>query len=45
MNAFYQKIKKYSLNKIICLDETSIGSALHPTHSRCYLGRRCRIKT
>ena len=34
-----------SLNKIICLDETSVGSALHPTYSRCYLGRRCRIKT
>ncbi len=45
MNAFYQKIKKYPLNKIICLDETSVGSALHPTYSRCYLGRRCRIKT
>ncbi len=45
MNAFYQKIKHYPLNKIICLDETSVGSALHPTYSRCYLGRRCRIKT
>ena len=45
MNAFYQKIKHYPLNKIICLDETSVGSALHPTYSRCYLGRRCKIKT
>jgi transposase len=45
MNVFYQKIKHYPLNKIICLDETSVGSALHPTYSRCYLGRRCRIKT
>ena len=45
MNSFYQKIKNYPLNKIICLDETSVGSALHPTYSRCYLGRRCRIKT
>ena len=45
MNTFYQKIKHYPLNKIICLDETSVGSALHPTYSRCYLGRRCRIKT
>jgi hypothetical protein len=45
MNSFYQKIKHYPLNKIICLDETSIGSALHPTYSRCYFGRRCRIKT
>jgi len=45
LNSFYQKIKKYPLNKIICLDETSVGSALHPTYSRCYLGRRCVIKT
>ena len=45
MNAFYKEIKHYPLNKIICLDETSVGSALHPTYSRCYLGRRCRIKT
>jgi len=45
MNSFYQKIKIFPLNKIICLDETSVGSALHPTYSRCYLGRRCRIKT
>ena len=45
INTFYQKIKHYPLNKIICLDETSVGSALHPTYSRCYLGRRCRIKT
>ena len=36
MNAFYQKIKHYPLNKIICLDETSVGSALHPTYRRCY---------
>jgi transposase len=27
------------------LDETSVGSALHPTYSRCYLGRICRVKT
>lgn len=45
MNAFYRKIKEYPLNKIICLDETSVGSALYPTYSRCYLGKRCRIKT
>ena len=45
MNTFYKKIKEYPIHKIICLDETSVGSALHPTYSRCYLGRRCRIKT
>jgi|SRR3989344_2635177 len=42
---FTKKIKHYPLNKIICLDETSVGSALHPTYSRCYLERRFRVKT
>ena len=42
---FYNEVKKYSLNKIICLDETSIGSHLKPSYSRCYIGNRCIIKT
>jgi transposase-like protein len=41
---FYNEVKKYSLNKIICLDETSIGSHLKPSYSRCYVGKRCIIK-
>lgn len=45
MNAFYSAIQKYPLEKIICLDETSVGSGLKPTYSRCYLGKRCIIKT
>lgn len=45
MNKFYNKVKQYPLDKIICLDETSVGSALKPTYSRCNLGRRCIIKT
>jgi transposase-like protein len=45
LNKFYSKIKQYPINKIICLDETSVGSALKPTYSRCNLGRRCVIKT
>ena len=45
MNNFYSKVKQYPLDKIICLDETSVGSALKPTYSRCNLGRRCIIKT
>ena len=45
MNVFYSKIKQYPLDKIICLDESSVGSALHPPYSRCYLGKRCIIKT
>ena len=45
MNKFYNKVKQYPLDKIICLDETSAGSALKPTYSRCNLGRRCVIQT
>lgn len=45
LDKFYSKIKQFPINKIICLDETSVGSALKPTYSRCNLGRRCIIKT
>jgi hypothetical protein len=30
MEAFYNEVRKYPINKIICLDETSIGSHLKP---------------
>jgi len=39
------EVRKFPINKIICLDETSVGSALKPTYSRCNLGKRCIIKT
>jgi transposase len=42
---FYNELSKYSLDKIICLDETSIGSHLKPSYSRCYIGKRCVIKS
>ena len=45
LDKFYSKVKQFPINKIICLDETSVGSALKPTYSRCNLGRRCVIKT
>jgi len=45
MNAFYKEVSKYPLDKIICLDETSVGSHLKPTYSRCFIGKRCVIKT
>jgi len=45
MEAFYAEVHKYPLNKIICLDETSIGSHLKPSYSRCFIGKRCVIKT
>jgi transposase len=45
LNKFYNRVKQFPMNKIICLDETSVGSVLKPTYSRCELGRRCVIKT
>ena len=45
LNKFFTEVRKFPIDKIICLDETSIGSALKPTYSRCNLGRRCIIKT
>ena len=45
LNKFYNRVKQFPMNKIICLDETSVGSALKPTYSRCELGSRCVIKT
>ena len=45
INKFFNKLNKFSIDKIISLDETSIGSALKPAYSRCELGKRCIIKT
>lgn len=45
MNKFFTEVRKFPINKIICLDETSVGSALKPTYSRCNLDKRCIIKT
>lgn len=42
---FYNKIDEYDLNKIICMDETSIPLGLAPDYSRCNLGKRCVLKT
>ena len=42
---FYDEIKKYNVNDIICIDETSIKSL--QKRNRCYSnkGKRCVIKT
>jgi putative transposase len=42
---FYDKIDEYALNKIICMDETSVQLGLSPDYSRCNLGKRCVLKT
>ena len=45
LKAFYKEVNKYSLNKIICLDETSIQSSMIMEFSKCSLGKRCVVKT
>jgi len=45
LKEFYKEISKYSLNKIISLDETSIQPAMYLPYSKCPLGKRCVIKT
>jgi len=45
LKKFYKEINKYTLNKIICLDKTSIRPAMIPEYSKCSLGKRYIIKT
>jgi len=45
LTQFYKEIKKYPLNKIISIDETSIRPAMIMEYSRCDSGKRCVIKT
>jgi transposase len=45
LSKFYKEVDKYSLDKIICLDETSIAPYMMPEYSYCPLGRRCVIPT
>ena len=42
---FYEEIKKYKLEDIICIDETSISA--FQVRQYCYndIGKRCVIKT
>ena len=37
MEAFYNEVHMYPIDKIICLDETSVGSHLKPSYSICYI--------
>ena len=37
INKFFNKLNKFSIDKVISLDETSIGSALKPAYIRCEL--------
>ena len=42
---FYEEIKKYKIENIICIDETSIKSLQKRNHCYSSKGKRCVIKT
>jgi transposase len=42
---FYDEVKKYKIEDIICIDETSIKSLQKRNHCYNELGKRCVIKT
>jgi transposase-like protein len=45
LKEFYKKIKKYNLDDIICIDETSLNA--YEVRKHCYekIGKRCTVKT
>lgn len=45
LKQFYSVVDKFTLDKIICLDEISIHAMMKPSYSRCELGKRCIMKT
>jgi len=45
LSLFYRVIDKYSIQNIICIDETPISGFMKPYYSRCNLGKRCVMKT
>jgi len=45
LDEFYEEIKQYKLEDIICIYETSIGSLQKRKHCYNKLGKRCIIKT
>ena len=45
LNDFYNEVKKYKIQDIICIDETSIKSLQKRIHCYSEKGKRCVIKT
>lgn len=45
LNTFFKELKKHQIDKVICLDETSIHPGLSINYAKCKLGRRCIEKT
>ena len=42
---FYKEVKKYKIEDIICIDETSINALQNRYHCYNDIGKRCVIKT
>lgn len=42
---FYDKVKEFPLDRIICLDETAVQLYMHRNYARCNIGERCSITT
>jgi hypothetical protein len=45
LKEFYEEVKKYKIEDIICIDETSIKSLQKRNHCYSQKGKRCIIKT
>jgi transposase len=45
LKEFYKEIKKYKLEEIIAIDETSLSSLMKRSHCYNEVGKRCVIKT
>ena len=45
LKAFFKEIKKFSLDNIISIDETSLSTSLGFNYCRNELGKRCIVKT
>ena len=45
LEEFYKEVKKYSIDDIICLDETSLNALQVRNHCYEEVGKRCVIKT
>lgn len=45
LKEFYREIKKYSIDDIICIDETSVNALQKRRHCYSEVGKRCTITT
>jgi transposase len=42
---FYDQVKEFPLNHIICMDETAVQLFMNRKYARCHIGDRCTITT